>query len=417
MENIKEIVKKTLLMLKKKSLEATPDNYFAEFYIQAQKYKGSSKECEIFDDILEKSNIDKNSNIKNFSQLALKLLDENKNSGTKKGLQKLAVGLHDILAPSVQYDIEDQIDDISKILVDDPQKLLQRDTVETLKSITKQRIQNDRKIVRDKAEDIVKLTSLLSKHFETTIISSDNSSNEILNIKKELEELEISSASARELSVLQTKLVDTMCNFESVVQNHKLELIKEQENISNLEETVYKLQKELNTAHEERILDYLTNVLNRRAFDGELEKIEKKHKIFNSKYAIVFYDIDHFKNINDTYGHECGDAVLRTFAAILKNLTRQEDVVARYGGEEFVVLLNYENIKEITKYIKRVKELIKNSEFNYKENNLEIKFSAGVACRDNHDTHFEAITKADELLYSAKNGGRDRVLLENGTVL
>lgn len=322
-----------------------------------------------------------------------------------------------ILSPSVHYDIEDEISTLSKALSNNPLKLLQRDTVASLKKITKQRIKNDRLVVKDKADDINKLTKLLSKQFEATILTSQNSSDEILEIKNELENLNISQSSARELGALQSKLIETVCDFESVVNKHKLEIAKGKSNLNNLEETITKLHDELNSANEEKIIDYLTNVLNRRALDNEFEKIEKKRTIFNSSYAIVFYDIDHFKKINDVYGHDCGDAVLRTFAAILKNLTRAEDTVGRYGGEEFIVLLNYDNTREIIKYINRVKELVQTSDFNYKNEKVDIKFSAGVSYRANYQTHFEAIQKADELLYQAKKQGRDRVIIEDGTVI
>ena len=71
--------------------------------------------------------------------------------------------------------------------------------------------------------------------------------------------------------------------------------------------------------------------------------MEKNFSIFDNDYAIVFFDIDHFKSINDDYGHTCGDVVLKKFASILKELTRTEDVIARYGGEEFIALINYQN--------------------------------------------------------------------------
>ena len=89
------------------------------------------------------------------------------------------------------------------------------------------------------------------------------------------------------------------------------------ERFNNLHKQIEELQKELLIAKEEKEIDFLTNVLNRRAFHHEIEKMEKKYSLFESDYAIIFYDIDHFKNINDIYGHTCGDAVLKNFASIL----------------------------------------------------------------------------------------------------
>ena len=99
--------------------------------------------------------------------------------------------------------------------------------------------------------------------------------------------------------------------------------------------------------------------------------MERKYQVFNSNFAIVFYDIDYFKSINDKYGHACGDAILRSFAKILKDLTRKEDIVARYGGEEFVALIHYQDEIEVSRYIKRVKNTINETNFIYENNKIK----------------------------------------------
>lgn len=412
MTDISQIIKTALFELKKKAKPITPDNYFSEFYKQIKLAELKSEECELFDEILKKSNLENDLSINNYSSLALKLFEKN-----EEQLKKFSGELSTILAPSIDFDIEDDIEELLEELSKEPVKVIDRSTVTKLKEITNKRIKNDRDVLKQKTIDIVKLTSLVSKQFENSIISSDDSCEELSHIKEELEKLDISESSQREISVMQTKLVDTVANLESVIDNHKLALIEEQKNFCDLEKRFTELQKSLQSAEEEKFTDYLTKVLNRRAFDTEIEKIEKKHKVFGSHYAIVFYDIDHFKSINDNYGHDCGDAVLRTFAAVLKNLTRQEDIVARYGGEEFVVILNYTNHKEINKYINRVRDLVKTSDFIYKGEKLEVKFSAGIGFREYHQTPMETIHKADELLYEAKHSGRDKVIMDNGTVI
>lgn len=422
MENITQTVKDTLFNLKAKKLDLTPDNYFKEFYIQAKKNNQKIEECELFDKILKEiPHLSKDKPIKTYSALASSLLEKvltktDENIDGEK-LKKLTSELKDILAPSIQFDIEDEIESLTTEIEKEPLKLLEKDTIEKLKDTSHKRVEKDREVLFEKTNDIVKLTKYLSMQFEKTIVSSDDSSKTFSNIKNELESLDISKSSARELGKLQTKLVDTVCNLEEAVEEHKISLLKEKESFNSLEEKFLLLQSELSSANEEKKLDYLTNIYNRRAFDIELEKIEKKFNLFHTHYAIVFYDIDHFKKINDSYGHDCGDSVLRTFSAVLKKLTREEDTVARYGGEEFVVLLNYSDPKEIVKYVKRVKELIKKSEFNYKDIKLHISFSAGIAYRDTHASTADTINKADSLLYDAKKSGRDKVMIEDGTVI
>ena len=93
------------------------------------------------------------------------------------------------------------------------------------------------------------------------------------------------------------------------------------------------------------------------------------------------------------------------------------DILARYGGEEFIIILNYDNTKEIVNYVKRIKQLIEDREFKYKDNIIDVKFSGGIAFRGNHNSPIETINKADHLLYEAKNQGRDKVILEDGTII
>lgn len=413
MKDLKEIVKSTLSQLKIKELPATPDNYFQEFTTQAKLRNQEVDENDIFEYIIDKLTLQEqlkiqSENIDTFSKLALFLLKRADN------LKGFAFVLNEILAPSIQYDIESDIEKLSVEIAKEPKKLLDRKTITQVRDITKKRILNDRKVLRNKTDDVTKLTSLMGKYFDKTLLESGNSSNEISSIKDEIESLNISDASNRELGILQSKLVNTIYDIENSMEKNKQTLLQNQTQFTQLQEAVIYLQKELESAKEENDIDYLTNILNRRAFDKEVDKIEKKHKMFGTSYAIVFYDIDHFKFINDTYGHDCGDAVLRTFAGILKGLTRQEDVLARYGGEEFVVLLNYEKEKELVKYLKRVKSLIDTSNFKYKKfHDLNIKFSAGLSFRDKYMSFTETIKKADELLYIAKNTGRNKIVMDN----
>ncbi len=408
------VIRNTLLELKNKNLEITPDNYCEEFFIQSKVHNKLSSKFGNFKDEISKLSLEEQTkieeqNINTFFDLIhffLKRIDN---------FKVFAYILNEILEPSIHNDIKKDIEDLYSKILKNPEKLLHRDNINEIKNITKKRIKNDKKIVRDKTEDFIKVTSLMSKYFDQTILESGNSSDKISNIKKELEVLNISDSSYRELSVMQTKLVNTIYDIENTMEKNKVSLLKSKTQFNDLQETVLKLQKELKNAKNEKNLDYLTNIFNRRGFNIEIEKIEKKYKIFGTKFAVVFYDIDYFKKINDTYGHDCGDAVLRTFSAVLKDLTRQEDILARYGGEEFIVLLNYIEENEIIKYLKRVKNIVENRDFIYKKHTIKVEFSAGLSFRNKYDTYEDAIKKADDLLYIAKNEGRNRIILDNGS--
>ena len=416
MEQIKIITKNVLTNLKQKNLKATPNNYFKEFRKESKLNTTLIEEFKLFEEI--KSSLSKDESIsfkdiETFEDLAIllsKRVDDNKIKLFIKTLDKL-------LSPSIDFSIEEEIRDIKKDILKNPKELFEKKSIDKLNQFSKKRINLDRNILRKKTDDIIKLSSLMGKYFDKSLLESSNSKNEITNIKDELERLNISDSSERELNLLQTKLVDTIYNIEQTMLKNSKELNENKNQFAHLHETIINLQKELEISKKEVNTDYLTGVLNRRAYHNEIEKIEKKHEIFNTNYAIVFYDIDHFKKINDTYGHTCGDYILKTFGGILKELTRKGDIIARYGGEEFIALISYKKREEIKKYIKRAKNIINENFFVYNNIKIKIKFSAGISYRDNYISYLSAKKRADELLYQAKELGRDKVIFDDETII
>lgn len=411
MKNIKEITKNTLQELNKKSLATTPENYFVEFKNQAVLSKATFEELELFE-LLKASlseNEHKNDNIDSFNKLALILAQR----VSSKDLKNIIKALEEALKPSVNNDISKEITEFVNYLLDDPAKIIESETLFRLKNLAKQRVTKDRQVLEEKTADIIKLTSLMSRYFDKTLSKEDSSTEEIIKIKDELIDLDISKFSHNELRVVQQKLIDTIFRIEANLLENKKVLEANKERFNYLNSQIEELQKELILVREEKQTDFLTNLLNRRAFDEEIIKMDEKFEVLKSDYAIVFLDIDYFKEVNDKYGHSCGDAVLKNFAKILSNLTRKEDILARYGGEEFISLVHYEDEVEIERYLKRVKATIKDSNFIYKNSTIKISFSAGVSYREKYKSFTEAKNSADKLLYKAKNLGRDTIILDS----
>lgn len=413
MGKIKELTKNTLFQLKEENLPTTPENYFLEFKNQALLLNIEISEFELFNKIKEALTLNEveSSELNTFNDLATILVQRvNENE-----LKKLIKILEEILKPFSDLDLTKEIEEFISEILEMPKNIINDESINKLKEIADKRVDSDRKILKDKTGDIIKLTSLMSRYFDKTLNESENSSEDILKIKNELITLDMSEASQRELKVVQIKLVDTIHKIENsikinckIINDHKIQF-------NSLNEQIRKLEEELSIAKEEKQIDFLTNVFNRRAYHHETEKIEKNYTMFNNNYAIIFYDIDYFKNINDTYGHTCGDAVLKNFAEILKNLTRTEDVIARYGGEEFIALINYDKEDEVIGYVNRVKKAIDSTTFIYKEESIHIKFSAGVTYRNKYDSYLTAKRKADELLYEAKSKGRNKIIFDNNS--
>jgi len=125
---------------------------------------------------------------------------------------------------------------------------------------------------------------------------------------------------------------------------------------------------------------------------------------------LIFADIDHFKSVNDNYGHQAGDHALKIVAGSLKNELRDSDNIARYGGEEFVIILPETNTDDALKVSERLREKIKSIKMSYNGNSINVTMSFGVATLPNNQkvSSDKFIKMADEALYRAKGQGRNR---------
>jgi diguanylate cyclase (GGDEF)-like protein len=161
---------------------------------------------------------------------------------------------------------------------------------------------------------------------------------------------------------------------------------------------------------EEARVDKLTEVFNRRGFDERVEVELAQARREGTAVAAVAFDIDHFKRINDEWGHEVGDQVLVRLGAVLRSETRDADVVARVGGEEFVTLLARSDVEHAKAYAERVRAAFSaNSDLGLDLPQLTV--SAGVAAAVAPDGADELLHVADAALYAAKRGGRDRAVV------
>jgi diguanylate cyclase (GGDEF)-like protein len=157
--------------------------------------------------------------------------------------------------------------------------------------------------------------------------------------------------------------------------------------------------------------DHLTGLFNRRHLEMEAPKMIALSERENSSTAVLMVDIDHFKNVNDTKGHEAGDAALLHLAMIIHKAVRSYDLVVRYGGEEFLMLLPMTATQEAMEVAERVRCTIQDSPLVFNNEKLSVTVSIGIYVADRIDDIQDAISRADEALYKAKNSGRNRVCL------
>ncbi len=160
--------------------------------------------------------------------------------------------------------------------------------------------------------------------------------------------------------------------------------------------------------HSERaVTDPLTKIGNRLKLDNELVAAMSYYKNLNQPFVLVMIDIDHFKSINDQYGHQVGDVVLQQFAALLIEHSRSNDIVGRWGGEEFMIIYRNANLDGAYQHAEKLRKLIEHTKFEIDRN---ITASFGIA-QPNRDMELDELLRcADEALYTAKDDGRNRTV-------
>ncbi|MEP5567698.1 MAG: GGDEF domain-containing protein [Halioglobus sp.] len=170
------------------------------------------------------------------------------------------------------------------------------------------------------------------------------------------------------------------------------------------------LIKRQKQANEQAQLDFLTGLNNRRSVFKKLEVNDGESHTFQDQTTLIMIDLDHFKQVNDRYGHDHGDAVLVEVSSLLRESLRSTDVIARWGGEEFLVLLpNTENLEGM-KIAAKIRENIANRCIHFQGVNHQITATLGVASYG-ANTNFEAtLSHADKALYEGKKQGRNRVV-------
>ena len=159
--------------------------------------------------------------------------------------------------------------------------------------------------------------------------------------------------------------------------------------------------------------DGLTQTHNKRSFDTTLEREVSRGVRYKRPLALVMFDIDYFKRINDEMGHLAGDAVLRQLAALIAANVRREDMLARVGGEEFALLVPEISVADAASMAEKLRVLVEHTPFRFEEKQIELTTSFGVAALPIDGapmTPTELYQAADEQLYRAKNGGRNRVV-------
>ncbi len=225
---------------------------------------------------------------------------------------------------------------------------------------------------------------------------------------------------------LQKTLIDGIINEARVYLKHKegyripvmvktLPIYDDQQNIVAAIEvfTDERFQKQIYHENQELKdklrIDPLTQVANRHFFDFQLTKKIDETKVFSNRFGILMIDIDHFKQVNDTYGHLVGDEILKIVATSLTSSVEKTDLVSRWGGEEFIVIADVDNHNELEKIAERLRLVIMASSYSMGNGKtISVTVSIGGSIIKNGDDMSTLIARADENMYYAKQNGRNQ---------
>ena len=178
--------------------------------------------------------------------------------------------------------------------------------------------------------------------------------------------------------------------------------------VDELREEADKLKKALEQQQREANRDALTNLANRRAFDKLLAHEHRRWKRYGRPLSIVFFDIDHFKSINDQYGHAAGDIALTAIAKILHKSLRENDFLARWGGEEFIALLPDTDENASMEVAEKLRAAVMATRFHFHDSEVRVTVSCGISQFADADEPEQVLNRADEALYQSKSGGRNQ---------
>jgi diguanylate cyclase len=243
-----------------------------------------------------------------------------------------------------------------------------------------------------------------------------------VSMREQVAAMQESVVNAHDLEQLKLEVSDRLDKVLSAMSTHqsgeeirgqdlssKLNALVEQ--VKDMEQESKDAEREIETQRQRALRDVLTQLPNREAYNLHLTQEFERWQRYDRPLSLVVCDIDHFKRVNDTYGHQAGDKVLRIIARSIASRLRKTDFIARFGGEEFVVLMPETSAEQAYAVIDHIRESIAECPFHFKEKPVTITLSFGVTAFAGENKPDAVFARADKALYQAKEQGRNRVII------
>jgi len=212
------------------------------------------------------------------------------------------------------------------------------------------------------------------------------------------------------LNVISTAIKDKNNTDEVRHREANLKISELQDNLRTYKEEILQVKERTESLEKEIMLDDLTQINNRRAYDLHIHEYLRRYHRDGKHFSLILIDIDHFKRINDNYGHKIGDSCLKEIAQLIKSSIRQSDFLARYGGEELVVILEGSNASNAENVAEKIRKCIEKTRFHFQDVSVSLTVSLGVTEVTHSDTEPDIpFIRVDEAMYRAKRDGRNKV--------
>jgi len=334
----------------------------------------------------------------------IKLLEDDNNIEMYKNLVPLIIAS---LSPSIASGMNDELASLNQELRQFPDRLGTPAFQKEIKQLIVKRVDLDKTEVRKKVSTLDKILDEINKKIVELIKNSNFSHEQVKTIRADLQKIDFSHDG---FETVHTKLLHIASSLKNETRTLSEKMVQDQETITKLQSRVTKLESALVVAKQEGKEDYLTHVANKRALAQELARVEDSFMRYKIDYSLCFIDIDHFKKVNDTYGHEAGDVILSTVGKILRKYIRQVDFAGRYGGEEFLIILPSTELAHAFHFADKIRSIVEQFKFLYKSKRIDVAVSCGVSQRSCYTSCDEAVAAADSLLCKAKDAGRNQVM-------
>jgi diguanylate cyclase (GGDEF)-like protein len=263
--------------------------------------------------------------------------------------------------------------------------------------------------------NLISTLEITDKSIDSSINFNDFMESEMGNFKRSVNHSnsfeELKTAVTQKISEIANAIMNKKKNDNSLKNNIKTNSEQLVSGFNVMKSEAEKAREKISLLEKELYTDPLTGAMNRRAYTNKINEEFLRFSRYKNKFSILIFDVDHFKKINDTYGHATGDKCLVEIIKRVKKVIRKSDMLARFGGEEFVVVLPETLIEGAMDVAEKIRESVENIEFIHKNEVVRITVSLGVAqVEETDETTEELFERMDAQLYQAKKSGRNRVM-------